>query len=42
VDTLSAAALSVAAIAVPALVLALVHIRHLRQIAWLKSRIGVI
>jgi hypothetical protein len=33
-------ALIVAAIAVPALLLALLHIRYLRHIAWLKARIG--
>jgi hypothetical protein len=34
--------LSVAAIAVPALILALLHIRYLRHTAWLKERIGAI
>jgi hypothetical protein len=31
----------VAAIAVPALVIALLHIRELRHIAWLKTRMGM-
>ena len=32
--------LIVAGIAVPALIAALVHIRDLRRLAWLKARIG--
>lgn len=31
----------VAAIAVPALVMALLHIRDLRHVAWLKTRMGI-
>jgi hypothetical protein len=37
-----AGAVIVAAIAVPALILALMEIRHLRQIAWLRARIGIV
>jgi hypothetical protein len=32
--------LLVAAIAVPALIAALIHIRDLRQLAWLRQRMG--
>jgi uncharacterized ion transporter superfamily protein YfcC len=34
--------LIVAAIAVPALIVALLQIRHLRYVAWLKFRVGVV
>ena len=34
--------LIVAGIAVPALITALVHIRDLRRLVWLKARIGTV